>query len=75
MKLIEPNHLNEMKEQVQNIYDEYNKRKETAEQNQFPLFFFADDLLEKGYYDLQKNWNDDHAEIFVRSVRNFLNKL
>ena len=60
----------ELKKQVEEVWEKYNTYKKTAEQHEFPLLFLYDMKIEPAYKDLQKNWSDEHAEIFVRAIKN-----
>lgn len=58
-----------MKEEVESLWKKFNDYKETAEQHMFPLIASFDIFLTPAYKDLQKNWSDKHAEIFIRSMK------
>lgn len=62
-------------EEVQELYDKYNQFKETAEQHTFPMLLSLDANLVPAYNDLQVNWSDYHADIFIRSMKMVFDKL
>lgn len=57
------------KEEVELLWSKLNAYKETAEQHMFPVIAGFDLFLIPAYNDLQKNWSDKHAEIFIRSLK------
>jgi hypothetical protein len=58
------------KERVEYLYNKYKQYKETAEQHEFPKLVVLDSLLIPAYNDLQKNWNEEHADSFIRGMEN-----
>lgn len=64
-----------MKEQITIMWEKYNNFKQTAEQHQFPTIFMYDMILEPKYKDLQENWTDEHAEIFIKGLDIVFKKL
>lgn len=64
-----------MKEKIAIMWEKYNNYKQTAEQHQFPTIFMYDMILEPRYKDLQENWSDEHAEIFIKGLNIAFNKL
>lgn len=64
-----------MREQIAIMWEKYNNFKQIAEQHQFPTIFMYDMILEPRYKDLQENWSDEHAEIFIRGLNIVFNKL
>ena len=62
-------------EQVENLYNQFMDYTKTAEQHQFPYLFQCEMMINAGYEDLQRNWNDSHADTFIRSVAKLLVKL
>lgn len=64
-----------MKEKIEELWNKYNEFKITAEQHLFPIILSYDMLLEPKYKDLQENWTDEHAEIFIKGLDIVFNKL
>lgn len=64
-----------MREQIAIMWEKYNNFKQIAEQHQFPTIFMYDIILEPTYKDLQENWSDEHAEIFIKGLNIVFNKL
>ena len=64
-----------MREQIAIMWEKYNNFKQIAEQHQFPTIFMYDIILEQTYKDLQENWSDEHAEIFIKGLNIVFNKL
>ena len=64
-----------MREQIAIMWEKYNNFKQTAEQHLFPTIFMCDMILEPRYKDLQENWSDEHAEIFIKGLNIAFNKL
>jgi hypothetical protein len=60
--------MEDLKKQVEEVYQKWQNYKETAEQHEFVTIFMRDQLIEAGYKDLQNNWNDEHAKSFIRGV-------
>ena len=58
------------KEEVEALWKKYNDYKETAEQHMFVQLMMFDRVLVPAYNDLVKNWNDEHADIFIRGIKN-----
>lgn len=62
-------------EEIKRMWDAYEKYKETAEQHEFVRLFMMDARLVPAYNDLQKNYTEEHAEIFKRVMRKVLDSL
>lgn len=60
--------MEDLKQQVEDVYQKWQNYKETAEQHEFVTIFMRDGIIESGYKDLHENWDDEHARIFIRSV-------
>lgn len=60
------------KEEVKNLYDKFKKYTENAEQHEFITLFVMDKKITAAYNDLTNNWDEDHADIFIRSVNKVL---
>ena len=58
----------EKKEYVNTLWQKYENYKETAEQHMFPQLVLYDMILIPSYKDLQTNWNDEHADVFIRGM-------
>lgn len=62
------------KEKVEALWNRLEQYKATAEQHTFPLLLMIDMKLVPAYNDLKKNWNEEHADIFIRSMENIVFK-
>ncbi len=62
-------------EEIKRMWDAYEKYKETAEQHEFVRLFMMDARLVPAYNDLQKNYTEEHAEIFKRVMKKVLDSL
>ena len=63
------------KEKVEELYNKFRKYTETAEQHEFPYLIQYDMLISRGYKDLQENWDEEHADIFIMGVSKSLKQL
>lgn len=63
-----------MKEEIEELWKKYNDYKETAEQYEFVLLLRFDSLLVPAYKDLQENYTDEHAKIFINGMKNIVFK-
>ena len=63
-----------MRKQVEEVWKKYNDFKETAEQHDFVELVMFDSKLSPAYNDLQKNWNEDHAQKFINGMKNIVFK-
>ena len=63
-----------MRKQVEEVWKKYNDFKETAEQHDFAKLIMFDSKLIPAYNDLQKNWNEDHAQKFINGMKNVVFK-
>ena len=63
------------KEQVKNLYNRFINYTKTAEQHEFTTLILMEARISAGYKDLMKNWNENHADIYIRSVGNILKRL
>ncbi len=57
------------KEYVKYLWEVLNKYKETAEQHEFPKLMTVDIMFGPAYNDLQKNWDEKHAELFIKGMK------
>ncbi len=64
----------ELKKEVEIVWKKYEDYKENAEQNMFAQLYLYDMFLEPHYKDLQENWSDEHAETFIRGMKNVVFK-
>ena len=62
-------------EEIKRMWDAYEKYKETAEQHEFVRLFMMDARLVSAYNDLQKNYTEEHAEIFKKVMKKVLDSL
>ena len=51
---------------------EFQKYKENAEQHEFIRLAMYDSKLIPAYNDLHENYNDEHADIFIRGMKKVL---
>ena len=63
------------KERVEYLWKKFDKYKETAEQHEFVQLFILDAKLVPAYNDLQENYTEEHAEIFIRVMTKVLGSL
>lgn len=63
-----------MRKQVEEVWKKYNDFKETAEQHDFVKLIMFDSKLIPAYNDLQKNWNEGHAQKFINGMKNVVFK-
>ena len=56
-------------EKIDEIWNGFKQRADRAEQYQFPQILMWQLKLEPLYDDLHKNWDSNHAEIFVKMVK------
>lgn len=56
-------------EKIDEAWANFDKFKETAEQHDFPTILMLDLRLKPYYDDLHKNWNEHHAEMFMRAMQ------
>lgn len=57
------------KKEIEIIWLKYNNYKKTAEQHAFVQLLLFDRFLIPAYNDLQRNWNETHANVFIKSVK------
>jgi len=57
------------KEYVRYLWKVLSKYKETAEQHEFPKLMTADIMFGPAYNDLQENWDEKHAELFITGIK------
>lgn len=62
------------KEQIENLWKKWTDFKETAEQHMFVSILMVDTKLTGAYNDLMNNWDENHADIFIKAMNNILNK-
>lgn len=62
----------EKKEKVEALWNKFEQYKETAEQHEFLFLLMLDTRLALAYNDLKNNWNEEHADIFIRSMENVI---
>lgn len=62
-------------ERCKSMWEQLNKFKDSAEQAQFPFLLMMDVQLVPAYEDLEKNWNEEHAEIFIKAMKQVFQKL
>ena len=60
------------KEKVDFLWNKFEEYKRTAEQHEFIQLFMYDSKLFPLYYDLQVNYTEEHAEIFIRVMTKVL---
>lgn len=57
-----------MRKQIKQMWDRFSQYKETAEQHEFVQLAYFDLRLTPQYEDLQKNWTDEHAMLFIKNL-------
>lgn len=62
-------------DEVNRLWNAYNKYKETAEQYEFVRLLILDSQLIPRYNDLKEHYTEEHAEVFKRVMRNVLTSL
>ena len=62
-------------EDVDKSWEKFEKIKETAEQHAFPLIFIWDMKMTPLYNDLHINWDEHHAEVFLRGMHKMFEAL
>jgi hypothetical protein len=62
----------EKKEKVEALWSKFEQYKETAEQHEFLFLLMLDKRLTLAYNDLKNNWNEEHADIFIRTMENVI---
>lgn len=60
---------------VKAAWDKFVKYTETAEQHEFAMLAMFQFKMEPLYNDLMKNWDDHHAELFMRGMTMILDRL
>ena len=60
---------------VEHLWKKFDEYKQRAEQHEFIRLFMLDSKLVPAYKDLQSNYNDEHAEMFIRCLSNVLKSL
>ena len=60
------------KEEVKNLYNKFEHYAENAEQHEFVTLFVMYKKITAAYNDLTNNWDEDHADIFIRTVNKVL---
>jgi len=63
------------KEQVKDLYNRFINYTKTAEQHEFTTLILMEAKISAGYKDLMKNWDENHADIFIHSIGNILKRL
>ena len=63
------------KQMVEYLWYKFAKYKETAGQHEFIKLFALDNKLFPLYHDLQVNYSDEHADIFIRVMTRVLKEL
>ena len=56
-------------EKIDEVWANYAEFKEQAEQHDFPRLLMFDLRLIPLYEDLHKNWDEHHAEIFMKGMK------
>ena len=63
------------KQMVEYLWYKFAKYKETAEQHEFVKLFAYDNKLFPLYHDLQVNYSEEHAVIFIKVMAKVLTEL
>lgn len=61
-------------EDVDKVWDQFVKYTEEAEQYQFPSLALIQSTAEPLYNDLHKNWNEEHAAVFILGMNALFKK-
>lgn len=67
--------LKEYMNEVNSLWDKYLNYKVTAEQHEFVQLFILDMKLVPMYNDLKAHYNEDHAKIFIKVMKQVLKSL
>lgn len=62
----------ENKEKVEFLWHKFEAYTRIAEQHEFVRLFMCDSKLSPLYHDLQVNYTEEHAEIFIRVMNKVL---
>lgn len=62
-------------EKVEYLWKKFEEYKDRAEQHEFFQLFILDSKLGPAYKDLQTNYTDEHAEMFIRALSKVLTQL
>lgn len=54
---------------VDGAWQKFMRYTETAEQHEFPLLAIIQLKIEPLYKDLLENWDDHHAEVFMKGMK------
>lgn len=63
-----------LKQEVEKVWSAFNGFKENAEQHMFPKIFLFDLKMQSAYKDLQKNFDEKHASLFIRYMKEIVFK-
>ena len=58
----------EKKKRIEYLWDLYEEYKKTAEQHEFVKLLHFDLLLVPAHNDLEKNWDESHADTFIHGM-------
>ena len=64
--------MKEKMQTVEKLWNAFEKYKENAEQHEFIRLAMYDSKLLPAYNDLHENYNDEHADIFIRGMKKVL---
>ena len=64
--------MKEKMQTVEKLWSDFEKYKENAEQHEFIRLAMYDLKLIPAYNDLHENYNDEHADIFIRGMKKVL---
>ena len=62
-------------EKVEYLWKKFDEYKDRAEQHEFVRLFMLDVKLVPAYKDLKANYDEEHAEIFIRVMKQVLKSL
>lgn len=60
--------MQEKMRRAQRLYDAFQRYKETAQQYEFFCIARLDSVINPAYADLQANYTDEHADIFINGL-------
>lgn len=64
--------MKEKMQAVEKLWKAFENYKEHAEQHEFIRLAMYDSKLIPAYNDLHENYNDEHADIFIRGMKKVL---
>ena len=53
---------------VEKLWNEFKSCAESLEQHQFTFYMLVELKMKRLYKDLQENWDDHHADLFIKAL-------